>query len=239
MFPPGPLHTTNPCLYVSRAPNLGWYSLVAQPQKDLHMSDDTPISGSAAWGPDPSNRMPPELQSIYRIFFLGGCGGIGVLLGILGQITGSGATTGWGASLTFCGLIGFGLFKLFDLGFAGLSEFFDRHHAKSELRRTAALDAGTAPRTLAELARCKDPEIRRAVAQNKHTPRFVLEKLATDSHRYIRQEVAINPQAGEALLLKIVATGDVVVCEKMLRRDSVTRRLPMSVREAILRTVTV
>ena len=203
------------------------------------MPDDTPISGSAAWGPDPSNRMPPELQSLYRISFLGGFGGIGVLLWILGQITGSGATTSWGASLTIIGLIGFGLFKLLDLGFGGLSELFDRHHATSELRRTAALDAGTAPHALAELARCKNPEIRSAVAQNKHTPRFVLEQLATDSHRDVRQEVAINPQAGEELLLKIVATGDVVVCEKMLRRDSVIRRLPMSVREAIMRTVTV
>ena len=203
------------------------------------MADDSPISGSAAWGPDPSNRMPPELQSVYRIFFLGGCGGIGALLGILGQITGSGATTSRGASLTICGLIGFGLFKLLDLGFGGLSELFDRREATSELRRTAALDAGTAPHALAELARCKNPDVREAVAQNEHTPRFVLETLATDSHRDVRQGVAINPQAGEALLLKIVATGDVVVCQKMLKRDSATRRLPMSVREAILRTVTV
>ena len=199
------------------------------------MSDDTPTPGSATWGTDPSNRMPSELQTIYRIVFLGACGGIGVL----GQIAGSDATTSWGASLAICGLVGFGLFKLMDVGFSGLTELFDRSAAKSELRRIVALDAGTAPHTLAELARCKNPQIRRAVAQNKHTPRFVLETLAEDSHRNVREEVAINPQAGEELLLKIVAAGDVVVCEKMLRRDSVIRRLPISVREAILRTVTV
>ena len=203
------------------------------------MPDDTSASGSAVWGPDPSNRMPSELRTFFSIVCLGVFGGVGVLLWVLGQLTGSGATTSWGATLTIFGLVSFGFFKLIDVGFGGLMELFDRHEAKSELRRSAAMDPGTAPHTLAELARCKNHYVREAVADNKRTPRSVLETLATDSHRDVRAAVALNSQAGEDLLLKIVATGDVVVCEKMLRRDSPTRRLPMSVRQAILRTVTV
>ena len=59
--------------------------------------------------------------------------------------------------------------------------------------RAEALDPGTSPARLAELADHSSEAIRRAVARNRSAPATTLERLAGDIDEGVRREVATNP----------------------------------------------
>ena len=73
------------------------------------------------------------------------------------------------------------------------------------------------------------------VARCVETSAETLEMLASDRHRNIREAVAINPATSEELLLKLVRSGDIVLCETILSYFG--SELPDSVRDEILRAV--
>ena len=193
--------------------------------------------GAGRWAtPDPSNRMPQDMQkAIPRISLA--FGGLGATLWFIGKLAGDAISADAGTGILIGGVIIYGTLTFVMWGWSVADERRDRDNAHQNIRRVAACDADTAPVVLVELASCDDPKIREDVARNKSTPHAILERLAMDPHRSAREAVALNSSVSEDLLLRIVEAGDPVVCSAMLNHDGHGRRsLPQSVRSEILQT---
>ena len=209
----------------------------------MAMSDEPAMAVQSFWTvrPDPTNEMPAPLRKF--------------LVWVAGVVLGGGGVTMWliarqvsnpelgllGASFVAVGLgcsCVFGFLGWFVPRVAELNEHKKARRAINHAAVWAAVSpdhaAGT-PEHLAELALSDDLEVRWMVARCVKTPAGTLEMLASDRHRNIRKAVAINPATSEELLLKLVRSGDMVLCEMILSYFG--SELPDSVRDEILRAV--
>ena len=200
------------------------------------MSDEPAMAGLSFWTvrPDPTDEMPAPLRKL--------------LVWVVGVVLGGGGATMWliarQVSNPELGLLG-GSFAVVGLGYSCVLGFLgwfvprvDALNEQKKARRAinhAAVRAADTPEHLAELALSNDLEVRSMVARCVKTPAETLEMLASDRHRNIRKAVAINPATSEELLLKLVRSGDMVLCEMILSYFG--SELPDSVRDEILRAV--
>ena len=165
--------------------------------------------------PDPGDRMPARIRKFALWVFLVGFGGAGAVVWlaagrVLPQDAAAVGVTGiaWGVGV-YC------VVTLLDVFMSRCDAHTGRRVALQEIRVAAAADCAAAG-TFAELAADTDPEVRCGVARNTGCPHDVLDRLSTDRYRSVRKAVALNPAAPEALLLRIVDAGDLVVCSAML-----------------------
>ena len=199
------------------------------------MSDESAMAVRSFWTvrPDPTDEMPAPVRKFNFWAF--------------GVVLGGGGATVWfiarqvsnpelGLLGLVCAVTGLGFFCVYRcLGWIVPRVQACNEHKKAQrsISHAAVRAAGT-PEQLAELGLSNDPEERRMVAACVETPAETLEMLASDRYREIRKAVAINPATSEELLLKLVRSGDMVLCEMILSYFG--SELPDSVRDEILRS---